>query len=290
MVLNVAPDKISHALQNVNTSNMRFILVSDGSSRQSCITYGWVFGTEEHEILAEHAGAGFGAPTSHRAEGWGMLSGALFIHHLYQFVQIHELPPLDTIPITFLSDNNGLVQRITQRLQYKHCYPNATLTPDWDLVEQISQTIAALPNKHSSVEWVRGHQDESEAELSVEAIYNIRADELAGAFPLDHREQNSACPLLPVEKCRLVLDSAIIQGHYNKAIRETYTLTAYYAYLEQRHGWTNIQRQQVDWISFQRAASNTLYSPVQLLKLVHDKLPTNSEWAKPNPHQSAKCT
>ena len=290
IVVYTNPDEIRKKFPTPITSTSRLILVSDGSSRQSHITYGWALGSDDNEIFAEHAGAGYGEPTSHRAERWGMLSGVLFLHRLYTFLQIHELPSLSSVPLSILSDNNGLVQRISHRLKYKKCYPNATLTPDWDLVEQIVDTFSALPaTTHKSVDWVRGHQDQTDSELSVEAVYNIRADELAGQFPLD-RNHNGTCPLLPVEKCRLVLNNKIIQAHYSQVLRETYTLQAYFVYLEKRHGWTSTQRQQVDWTSFQRAATNTLQSPVQILKFVHDKLPTNSEKAKANPHQSATCT
>jgi hypothetical protein len=49
------------------------------------------------------------------------------------------------------------------------------------------------------------------------------------------------------------------------------------------------QIHQIDWNVFQRASDNSATNHVQLFKLVHLKLPTNSELAKANPHQSATC-
>jgi hypothetical protein len=187
------------------------------------------------------------------------------------------------------SDNNGLVCRITQRQQYVDPYPNATLAPDWDVIEQIYQLLTGLPTTDLSVEWVKGHQDETPNDLSVAAIYNIRADELAGQVLASANKVDSQPPLLPVEKCRLVIRQRTIQGHFSRAIRDAYTLPAYYEYLRNRHGWTETQCQQLDWESFRRAASHIPFSRVQLVKLVHSKLPTNRELAKSNQYQSPTC-
>lgn len=268
----------------------RLLVVSDGSLRHSTNTFGWVVGSNLNEVFAEHAGLGYGEPTSHRAEGYGMLSGALFIYHLYRFTSDVSLKPLNEYPLSFLADNSGLVSRVNNRQTFNSCYPNATLAPDWDVVEQIHLTLRKLDNKKTTIEWVRGHQDNTNNNLSVEAEYNVRADELAGGFQSIDNSAYRSPPLLPAERARLVINGSIIQGHYTKAIREAYTLPPYFEYLQKRHGWSQTQRADIDWISFNRAASNHIHPPVQLLKLVHHKLPTNSETAKTSQHQSDKCT
>ena len=139
------------------------------------------------------------------------------------------------------------------------------------------------------ISWVKGHQDASTAPLTVEALYNIRADALAGAHTPDPSSSTDGIGILPAERCRLKINSTPIQGHYEKHIRHSYTTPAYYRYLEQRHGWTSTQLMHLDWPAYRRAASNTPIDHVQLTKLVHNKLPTNSELAKSNPHQAATC-
>ena len=117
------------------------------------ITYGWVIGTDSGEQWAQHKGIGIGQATSHRAEACGMLSAVLFVHHVYKFTQCKfsgQHPP----PITFFSDNSGLVQRVNQRLSYSTPFPNSTLTSDWDIIEQITQTIRALPHEEIKIRWV----------------------------------------------------------------------------------------------------------------------------------------
>ena len=93
IVIHVSPEDMVHQFTQEEQSNdLYLLLVSDGSVQHSRLTYGWVFGSSDNIVYAEHAGPGYGEPTSHRAEGWGLLSGALFIRHLYQFLSTQELP------------------------------------------------------------------------------------------------------------------------------------------------------------------------------------------------------
>ena len=282
------PYELTHQITKLPPTE-HLLAVSDGSLRGSILTYGWVFGTTDGSIFAEHSGGGTGKPTSHRAEAWGMLSACLFVHHLYKYTGITDTSASIPTPLTFISDNNGLVTRVTQRQQYDVAYPNATLAPDWDLVEQIIQIFQQLPQFDIGIGWVKGHQDDEHSEITVEAKYNIRADALAGQYSNQGHEVTSPRIIVPAERCTLTIDQIPVQGHYGQAIRTAYTLPGLYKYLEQRYGWSTQQREQVDWTLFQRAASNPPTSPIQLMKLVHDKLPTNSELAKSNPLQSSTC-
>ena len=288
VTLFLRPYELTHQIAQLPTTG-HLLAVSDGSLRGATITYGWVFGTDEGIIFAEHSGGGTGTPTSHRAEAWGMLSVCLFVHHLYQYTGNPATSPSTAPPLTFLSDNNGLVTRVTQRRQYDVPHPNATLAADWDLVEQITQVFQQLPQFDIDIGWVKGHQDDENPEITVEARYNIRADALAGQFSDHVPDIASSCTIVPAERCTLMVNQIPVHGHYGQSIRTAYTLPALYRYLEQRYGWTEQQREQVDWHIFQRAASNSPTSPIQLLKLVHDKLPTNSELAKSNSLQSSTC-
>lgn len=80
----VSPYEIVHRLHTIDKKKVLY-LVSDGSHMGDSITFGWVFGTEDGTIYAEHANYGFGTPTSHRAEAWGSLSAVIFLAHLQLF-------------------------------------------------------------------------------------------------------------------------------------------------------------------------------------------------------------
>jgi hypothetical protein len=84
------------------------------------------------------------------------------------------------------SDNKGLLTRINARNKYTTNHPSATLTPDWNLVEQIHSTLkktqSLFPSFHTHIAHIKGHQHDHTpyAELSLEAQLNVDADATAG--------------------------------------------------------------------------------------------------------------
>jgi hypothetical protein len=217
-----------------------------------------------------------------------MLSATLFLQKYLNYTEgVHQELPLHA-EVTFYSDNAGLIQRINQRRKYQTNFPNSTLSPDWELVEQIFVIVNDTPASIAYA-WVRGHQDDSSLDLTTSAQFNIRADELAGEVPLDPYRQLTTTWLLPVEKCRITINDCSVHGHYKHAIRHAYTTPPLFEYLMRRHGWSQPTLSDIDWDVFERAASKMNSSQVQLLKLVHDKLPTRYELAKSNPFQSRAC-
>jgi hypothetical protein len=82
-------------------------------------------------------GPGSGPATLHRAECWGKLSGARFLHHLPRFSSMTYPQHLKIIS---MADNEGLVTTLAKRNEYTTPYPNTTLQLDWDLIEEIDTT------------------------------------------------------------------------------------------------------------------------------------------------------
>ena len=82
-----------------------------------------------------------GPATSHRAECWGKLSVARFLHHLPRFSSMTYPQHLKIIS---MADNQGLVTTLAKRNEYTTPYPNSTLQSDWDLIEEIYTTYQHL--------------------------------------------------------------------------------------------------------------------------------------------------
>lgn len=287
--LHVHPFGIIHHMSSL-PNQTRLLLVSNGSILNEGLGFGWVFGSDNRTILADHAGVGLGEPTSHRAESWGLLSGILFLYHVYQYTNSINNSTIQNRPLIAFSDNMGLVTRLSQRLSYSEPYPNAMMAPDWDVIEQIYTTFSALPHNDKAVQWVKGHQHMGNDPLTVEAQFSIIADRLAGESVRSYPRVPPPPHLLPAARCHLILRDKVVSSHYATTIRQAYTtLPSFHAYLEQRHRWQSGQSQNIDWKVFRQAITTGGFSSVQLLKLVHDKLPTNSELSKANHHQSPQC-
>jgi hypothetical protein len=73
-----------------------------------------------------------------------MLSGSSFIHRLSQY------SGLSPDKLDLFTDNKGLITRIHARRQYSKDHPNATLAPDWDLVEQIHRTMEDIKQQNKN--------------------------------------------------------------------------------------------------------------------------------------------
>ncbi len=182
----------------------QILLVLDRASQESSIRFGWVLGTALGKVLAKHSGPEYGVSSSHRAEGWGMLSGHRFLFHLSCFQQ----QPLPTnLQAVSSSDNAGLISCIIKRTKYQTVYANSTLSPDWDVIEQIHATQTNIGINHLAYRWVKGPQDDPTLLYtpSVEASYNIEADSLARHYLVHYGIPHTVSPVLPAAKCTLQL-------------------------------------------------------------------------------------
>ena len=57
-----------------------------------------------------------------------------------------------------MSDNIGSINRLQTWTKYTVVYPSATLSPDWDVTEQIHNTIHKI-GAQVLYKWVQGHKD-----------------------------------------------------------------------------------------------------------------------------------
>lgn len=139
-----------------------------------------------------------------------MLAGATLLKHLPQYTRQQYLA------LNNISNNFGLITRLTSHNTYTSPYLNATLAPNWDLTEEIYQTMHHLQINTQSYEWVRGHQDRRVPfkRLDQEAKYNVRADELANSAMAALHTGHIISPILPHTGCYLNIGKHTCSGHY----------------------------------------------------------------------------
>jgi hypothetical protein len=221
------------------------VLVSDGSQIGSSMSFGWVLGTRSGYNLAVNYGHGYGVGTSHRAEGWGKLSGVCFLKRASRSVLGCLLSPRPP-PLQTISDNEGLITRLKARRQYTVVYANSTLDGDWDITQQIHSTVQQHTIPTHSYGWIKGHQDDHVQfdDLPVVARYNIRADELTDEFMLEYQPSNPLSPLLPACNTH--------QGNFVREIHKAVALPVLYDYLPRHHSWPEHTQHEVDWNFFRR--------------------------------------
>jgi hypothetical protein len=177
----MGPFEIIQRCQELSASGTKieFLTVSDGSSANGSMSFGWKCVLSDGAPIAEASGPAHGSKaTSYRSEGYGLASATKFFVHLFKFCCVSP-----SWSFHFVSDNLGLIRRIIQLSRYSEHFPNVTLQPDWDIIREIQLAIRDL-RRPSTFAYVKGHQDDHHAyeDLSLEARLNVDADSLAGSF------------------------------------------------------------------------------------------------------------
>jgi hypothetical protein len=247
------------------------------------MTFGWSLRTTYGKRLVTCGGPGFGPSSSHRAEGTGMLSGAKFLYHLSHYTGI----PLPNECHLF-SDNKGLLLRTKARLQYDKNYPNATLAPDWDLIEELCTMLQAItsdqPHFQPSIEHVKGHQDDHAeyADLPLDAQMNVEADhEAENFYHHPNFRHHPLVPMFPSTNAQLVIDGTTITGHYRKHIRTAAASPEFWAQCCKIQGWSTNTLKLVDKPLLGHGVRSHCHKPQFVVKWLHHLLPTQelkSRW------------
>ena len=185
-----------------------------------------------------------------------------------------------------------MIKSLNDRMSYDTVYPNSTLRPDWDLLEEITTVYRQFPVKQVTFEWVKGHQDSlaTHTELPPQALFNIRADTIANEFT--QSQGMTLCPqspLLPSTRCHLTINGTTITGKYRHSLRLSVAEPALFDYLARRHQWDPHVIDTIDWEAFCMAARTYSSTEVHLLKLVHDKLPLRRQVSRHQSWTNAQC-
>ena len=191
-----------------------------------------------------------------------------------------------------MADNLGLVTSLIKRSDYSTPYPNITLQPDWDLIEEIYTTYQHLHISNVRFKWIKGHQDSDTPyeELSIPAQFNVDADRLAEEYMEANPNRRTISPMVPSARCLLQLRNDTIHGHYTDKLREAASLPDLFGYLRHKYQWTKQAIQNIQWEWFRLASKNYPHTDNHLMKLVYDHLPTQAykskqggqTWLSPN--------
>jgi hypothetical protein len=103
---------------------------SDGSVKDNQGSFGWLLSSP---VILRCSGPAFGMRMKwYRAEGYGVLSVLRIIYRLYTFFT----QPLST-NLHLFCDSKSLLDKTTIYTKHTRYFPNTSLQPDWDVVQQI---------------------------------------------------------------------------------------------------------------------------------------------------------
>ena len=165
------------------------ILGTDGSVKGDIATYSWVLSITSTNVTTDVQGGGFLPPTaqylqpySKRPEAAALFAGLSWINVLLQAYPNANLSPAahPTLPIPV--DNEAVVKDLLHTINAQTPTFHL-LSPDYDILQAIRSTIAALP-LNINIFHVKSHQDliKPFKELPPAAQINVLADQQADAI------------------------------------------------------------------------------------------------------------
>jgi hypothetical protein len=223
--------------------------------------------------------------TRPRIQGYGILSLVRFIHQLSVFC--NSQPQWH---IKLICDNEGLITRLRDAIQYTSVFPNDTLVPDWDITNAIISTLQST-RLQPLFDHIKGHQDKhvSFALLPLEAQLNVEADHKAVHHQTLYQRYRPHVPRLQSNLAQLHIGGATINSNYSAAIRNAASEPALRHHIQSKNNWDDATMQTISWKSHRQALNRMKKRHVQLVKLCHDILPTAKTVHRYNPRATSSC-
>ena len=276
------------ALHKIKQEEKTIKIVSDGSATENKLTFGWVIVTSSGKPIVTGQGKGYGATTSHRAEAYGMIAATTMLKIWQAYTNAEEIKG------QLWYDNQSLLTQLKNWQQYRDCYLNTILEPDWDMVEQIHTNIQDTPIPLTLLH-VRGHQDRNpDAQLSIEAQLNVHVDALAGeysAFLQSALIDTTAdmVPMLSVTGALLDLEIGTVTGHYSTMIRMYHSEQEIKQYTQQKAKWSDDTTETVNWRILCQHMQKQAHVNIWSCKYMHNLLPTGNIRHRYNLRKTAGC-
>jgi hypothetical protein len=105
-------------------ANQTIRIASDGGAIPGRASYGWILQIGAIQIAKGKGPTHGGDPRSFRAEGYGMAAALLYLRLLQR---LHKFQHYNHTTIVLICNNQGLLQRISQAVEWTYTTPNVTL-------------------------------------------------------------------------------------------------------------------------------------------------------------------
>jgi hypothetical protein len=210
-------------------------LVGDGGAKTCRGSFGAVAALDSTRSLHVKGPVTGPDARSYRAEAHAMAAVILCMVILYKVA-----PNNDTCytSLALFSDNQGLVDKITEMMQWETYYPSTALLSELDNISVILDHLPQLPIV-SVVIHVKGHQNREApvATLSLPPQLNCEADSLATAALVAIESPIPQSPVFPSAVCQLDVADASVSRKVQASLRFSAAAPEMTVYLQARNDW-----------------------------------------------------
>ena len=258
--------RLSETIQN----NPKIIAASDGSVSSSVRAYGWICSLHHGQRLATNHGPVSGSlPSSFHTKAYGLLSYLRFLYCVSQYT--HSPLPKETIIYT---DSTSLIAKLSEIKNWPYFFPNATMDPDWDVLQQIITSrclFPLLPVLH----FVKGHQDAEcpYVTFSLPAQLNIDADHLTGSYAPRPNENPTIVTMIAGTAVSIHLPSGTTTTKYRSTLCKAARMDTIQYYIQNKNKWTDAEFASINWTTHGRSVCHFYHKKQFIVKFVHEWLP-----------------
>ena len=173
-----------------------------------------------------------------------------------------------------ICDNQGLLTRIEEAVEWTYITPNVTLRAEWDIESVILKLYQELEINFTFMH-VKSHQDDETptANLSLESRLNVETDRLATAYMQEDLTRRPVVALFPTAKVQLIIQEASVTRRIPQAIRLAAGMKDMEEYLLDRNSWTKQTFDDIHWEAHGAGHSHHRPQRCYLVKMCHRHLP-----------------
>ena len=151
----------------------------------------------------------------------------------------HSPLPKETILYT---DSASVIAKIGEIKKWPYFLPNATMDPDWDVLQQIITSHRLFPSLPILC-FAKGHQDADcpYVTLSLPAQLNVDADHFTGSYASRPNENPTIVPMIAGTAVSLHLPSGTTTTKYRSALHKAASTDTIQHYIQNKNNWTNAE-------------------------------------------------
>jgi hypothetical protein len=185
-------------MESCLATNNTTLIASDGGAIPGRASYGWILQIGPTQIAKGKGPTHGDNPRSFRAEGYGMASALLYLRILQQQYDFTRDRHSTNV---LVCDNQGLLQRNSEAVEWTYTTPNVTLHAEWDVESVIFEMHREL-NMTFVYTHVMSHQDDDTetANLLLKSCLNVEADRLATKYMQEDLQRQPVVALFPSAK------------------------------------------------------------------------------------------
>eukprot|EP00957_Ditylum_brightwellii_P008749 663511-Ditylum_brightwellii.AAC.1 len=173
-------------------------------------------------------------------------------------------------------DNEGAITRIKKQQSYSNDFSFNMLTPDWDVIAQISNTLDT-GNFLPTIQHIQGHQDKYKKydDLSLRAKLNVYADLLTVEYWAPNKKTTRKAIRLPDNAVQLHINGVTVNSNKFSKLKNSATEGPLLRYIAKKRLWSDTKMALINWDAFQIARKHQSQHSKQIVKMVHGIVPMN---------------